>query len=240
VTTPNAGHGNAATGNWHMEIRDCFHGLPEVRRQFMASAVRRTPSKNEMVFYEEEHSQSCFYIERGIIKIFKISLSGKEPIFFMRHQGEMFGIAEVVNDKQRKCNAQAITDCVLHELPKKHFETLVAASPAFALMVISVLGTRIRYLGEQIESLMVCDVSARLARLLIYLAFNQLSDPASWQQPVELEKVITQEQMAAMTGSCQQTISATLKAFQAEGLIAVNRRRITVRDPTALLGRAEN
>jgi len=106
-------------------------------------------------------------------------------------------------------------------------------------MVINILGARVRYLGDQIESLMVCDVSVRLAKLLVYLVFNQLGDPESWEQAVEIEKKLTQEQMAAMTGSCQQTISETLKAFQAEGLIEVNRRRITLLNPLALLSKAQ-
>lgn len=227
-------------GSWHLGTQDFFHGLPGVRDTFLERSDRRVFAKNEIIFFEEDDSPSCFYLESGIVKIFKVSLSGKEPIFFMRHQGEMFGLAELVNDKKRKCNAQTLTDCVLHELTKRGFEELVAESPAFALRVIRVLGKRIRYLGEQIESLMVCDVGTRLAKLLVYLAFNQLVDAETWTHPVEIEKKLTQEQMASMTGSCQQTISETLKAFQGEGLIAVKRRRITLLNPLALLGKAEH
>ena len=234
----NTGTCPVATGTWRSGI--FFNDMTEVRQKFLDLSIRKEFSKNEIIFFEEEFSPSCYYLEKGVVKIFKISLSGKEPIIFMRHQGEMFGLAEVVDNKKRKCNAQTLTDCVLHVLHKKRFEELVKSSPEFALMVISVLGARIRYLGERIESLMVCDVSTRLAKLLVFLAFNQLNDPESWKHAVELQKKLTQEQMASMTGSCQQTISETLKSFQEEGLIQVNRRKITLLDPLALLGRAEN
>ncbi len=229
-----------AGANWHMEIRDFFEDLPGVWEKFRELSIRREIPKNEIVFFEEEDSPSCYYLEKGIVKIFKISMSGKEPIFFMRHQGEMFGIAEVVGNKERKCNAQTLTDCVLHILPKRHFEELVATSPEFALRVVSILGTRIRYLGDQVESLMVCDVSTRLAKLLVYLVFNQLNDAESWSRAVEIEHKLTQEEMASMTGSCQQTISETLKAFQEEGLIEMKRRRIVLLNPLALLSKAEH
>jgi len=227
-------------GKWHLEVQDAFHCVPDVKEKFLKLSNRKVYSKNEIIFFEEDISTSCYYLEKGIVKIFKATFSGKEPIFFMRHQGEMFGIAEVVGSKKRKCNAQTLTDCVVHILHKRQFEELVKSSPEFALMVISVLGTRIRYLGEQIESLMVCDVSIRLAKLLVYLVFNQLNDPESWKQAVEIEKKITQEQMASVIGSCQQTISKTLKAFQEEGLIEMKRRRIILLNPLALLGKAEN
>lgn len=226
-------------GNWHMEIRDFFHDMPDVREKFLELAVQKSYGKNEIIFFEEEDSPACYYLEKGIVKIFKISFSGKEPIFFMRHQGEMFGLAEVTENKRRKCNAQTLTDCTLHILQKNRFEELVKNSPEFALKVISVMGKRVRYLGEQIESLMVCDVGTRLAKLLVYLVFNQLDSPGSWEKAVEIEKRLTQEQMASMTGSCQQTISETLRAFQEEGLLELRKRRIVLLNPLALLSKAE-
>lgn len=233
-------YGDVSLSKWHMEVREFFHGMPDVREKFLELSIRKVFQKNEIIFFEEDISSSCYYLEKGIVKIFKVTYSGKEPIFFMRHQGEMFGIAEVVGNRKRKCNAQTLTDCIVHILHKKQFEELVKLSPEFALMVVSVLGTRIRYLGEQIESLMVCDVSIRLAKLLVYLVFNQLNDPESWECAVEIEKKMTQEQMASIIGSCQQTISQTLKAFQEEGLIELKRRRIILLNPLALLGKAEN
>ena len=227
-------------GNWHMEVRDFFHDMPDVKQQFLDLSTRKDFSKDEIIFFEEETGPSCYYLEKGIVKIFKISLAGKEPIFFMRHEGEMFGLAEVVDSKKRKCNAQTLTDCVLHIMHERNFEELVKSSPEFALRVISVLGTRIRYLGEQVEGLMICDVSTRLAKLLVSLVFNQLDDPESWKRSVEIKKKITQDQMASMTGSCQQTISKTLKSFQEEGLIQLNRRKIVLLNPLALLEKAEN
>jgi CRP-like cAMP-binding protein len=50
---------------------------------------------------------------------------------------------------------------------------------------------------------------------------------------------LTQEQMAAMTGSCQQTVSEFLKRFQEEGLVRVGRKKITILDPLKLLEKAE-
>jgi len=38
-----------------------------------------------------------------------------------------------------------------------------------------------------------------------------------------------------MTGSCQQTVSETLSSFEARGLIAVSRQRITLLDPGAIM-----
>lgn len=225
---------------WHLSESDFFSGLSGEKDAFISLARRRELNKNDIVFFEDDPGNSCFYLERGIVKIFKVGFDGKEPIFFLRRPGEFFGLAEVVGGQPRKANAQAITPVVLYEIGKKDFESLLASHYLLARKIIGVLGRRLRYLGEQIENLMVCDVSTRLAKLLVYLSYEKLSDEASWQKPVEIPISLTQEQIAAMTGSCQQTVSELLKKFQGENLIQVSRRKITVLNPLKLLSKAEN
>jgi CRP/FNR family transcriptional regulator len=102
---------------------------------------------------------------------------------------------------------------------------------------MEVLGRRLRYLGEQVENLMVCDVSTRLMKLLLHLClFNADSQPLC-RVPVKLPITLSQSQMASMTGSCQQTISETLKNLQDEGLISMDRKEITILDPLDFMNR---
>ena len=218
---------------------DFFDGLEQERQFFLRLAKRRVLQKNDMVFFEEDPSNSCYYLEHGILKIFKIAYSGKEPIYFIRRHGDMFGLAEVIEAKPRNSNAQALAECVIWEIDKKNFETMLEQHIRFARRVISVLGRRIRYLGNQIENLMVCDVITRMAKLIASLAYDRIVREEDWNKPITLEVRLTQEQMASMTGSCQQTVSEVLKGFQNEGLLEVKRSQITVLNPLLLLRKAE-
>lgn len=128
----------------------------------MSLSTRRSLKKNEFVFNAEDPGTSCFYLETGTVKIFRVTALGKEPIFFVRKSGEMFGLAEVIVAKERKCNVQALTPCVLYEINKEKFEFLISKYHSLSRKVIMVLGRRLRYLGEQIENLMVCDVTTRM------------------------------------------------------------------------------
>jgi CRP-like cAMP-binding protein len=226
--------------SWHLSEQDFFFGLAAEKQAFMSKAIRRDLQKNAMVFFEGDPGHSCFYLESGIIKIFKITPDGKEPIFFLRRQGEIFGLAEVIDAKVRKANAQALTPAILYEIRKEDFENLLASHYSLARRVINILGRRLRYLGEQIENLMSCDVSTRLAKLLVYLSYDHLTDESSWMQPVQIPVSLTQEQLASMTGSTQQTVSETLKKLQAEKLITISKKRITILSPLKLLQKAEH
>jgi CRP/FNR family transcriptional regulator, cyclic AMP receptor protein len=223
--------------SWHLREQDFFVGLAAEKQAFMSLARRRDLKKNDMVFFEDDPGDSCYYQESGLIKIFKITPDGKEPIFFLRRAGEFFGLAEVMDAKPRKANAQAITPVVLYEISKKNFDELLAGHYPLARRVIEVLGRRLRYLGEQVENLMSCDVSTRLAKLLVYLSYDRLTDEDSWVRPTQIAVSLTQEQLAAMAGSTQQTVSEVLKKFQEEGLIAISKRQITILNPLLLLNK---
>lgn len=224
---------------WHLEGEDFFRGLGAEKEAFMSLSRRKELKKNDILFFEDDPGDSCFYLDKGLIKIFKITLLGKEPIYFIHRRGEMLGLAEVIDAKSRKAAAQALTPSVLYEINKKDFENLLADHYPMARKVITILGRRLRYLGEQVENLMVCSVRARLIKLLIYLSYDHLPDEMSWAQPVKVPVGLTQEQVASMIGSCQQTVSELLKSLQKDGLISVSKKEITIINPLESLQETE-
>ena len=145
----------------------------------------------------------------------------------------MFGLAEVVGGERRKCSAQALTDCTLLEIERGAFLELMLSQPMLSRRVIEVLGRRIRYLSQQLENVMTCGVPTRLLKLLLCLSHDEVA--LAKGGPADVPVRLTQGQIASMTGSCQQTVSETLAAFEQRGLIKVTRQRITLLDPGAIL-----
>ncbi|MGJ3522875.1 TSUP family transporter [Nitratidesulfovibrio sp. D1] len=112
----------------------------------------------------------------------------------------------------------------------------VADTVIYQLAVFAMLGG---YCGANFGRRLGCDVGTRLAKLLVYMAYEVLGDEAAWHEPAVIPVRLTQEQMAAMTGSCQQTVSDFLREMQDEGLVRVTRREVVVLHPLRLLERAE-
>jgi CRP/FNR family transcriptional regulator, cyclic AMP receptor protein len=223
--------------DWHLYEKDFFWDLPEEKRAFMSLAISKAFNKNDFVFLEDDPGGQVFYLEKGAVKICRITSAGKEPIVFIRKAGEMFGLAEVVNGEMRKCSAHALTSCVIYEVKKDDFESLLSLSHPLARKVISVLGRRVRYLAEQIENLVAYDVTTRILRLLFYLSSECLLETDSCTGPVRVPVRLTQEQLAACTGSCQQTVSETLHELQAEGIILLAKKEIMLLRPLEIMNR---
>jgi CRP/FNR family transcriptional regulator, cyclic AMP receptor protein len=222
---------------WHLSEQDFFLGLPVEKRDFLSLAVKRDVKKNSIIFVEGDPGDYCYYLEKGSIKVFRATIVGKEPIFWVRKPGDLFGLAEVIDGKERICTAQTLSPCLIYEIHRKDFEEILARYHTVSRKVMAVLGRRLRYLCEQVENLMVWDVTSRLSRLLVYLSFNHLMNPNPDDEAVCFPISLTQEDLAAMTGSCQQTVSETLKKLQQEGLVRVSRKEITIVKPLELLER---
>jgi len=218
---------------WHLIKGGFFDGLEREFEAFRRLATVRRVKKNAIVFFENDRCDRSFYLDQGSVKIFRVSLHGKEPTFFLRSAGEMFGLAEVVGGERRKCSAQALSECLLLDIRRDDLLGLLVEQPLMARRIIEVLGRRIRYLSDQLENVMTCDVPTRLLKLLLCLSHDEIAQARGG--PADVPVRLTQGQIAAMTGSCQQTISETLAAFESRGLIAVSRQRIRLLDPGAIL-----
>jgi CRP-like cAMP-binding protein len=124
-------------------------------------------------------------------------------------------------------------------MDRRDLEVFLDENPRAARRVISILGRRLRYLSDQVGGLIMSDVNTRLAKLLLCLCAETLSDPTNRQGPVTVPLKLTQENMAAMVGSCQQTVCQSLKKFQEQGVILVEKKQITILDATNLIAMAE-
>ncbi len=222
---------------WHLSENDFFADLPDEKRDFLSLAKKRELKKGVIIFAEGDSGDYCYYLETGAVKIFRATMAGKEPIFWARKPGDLFGLAEIIDGRERLCTAQTLTRSSVYEVHRKDFEKILARYFTVSRKVMAVLGRRIRYLCEQIENLMVCDVTSRVSRLIVYLSFDHLMDATMEDAPLSFPLNLTQDDIAAMTGSCQQTISETLKKLQEEGLIHVSRRQITILKPLEMLER---
>lgn len=223
--------------HWHLSEGDFFEGLAQEKQEFVSLARKRAIPKNSFIFSVGDPGDSVFYLESGYVKIFRTSPLGKEPIVFIRRPGELFGLAEVMSRGERKCHAQALASSHVLEMGKQEFELMLSKHYALARRVINVLGRRLRFLGEQIENLMASDVTTRVLKLLIYLCYQGLLDSTSWNRPIKVPLKLTQEEIASMTGSCQQTVSEVLKSLKEEGLILVSKREIVLVKPLEAIGR---
>jgi CRP-like cAMP-binding protein len=94
--------------------------------------------------------------------------------------------------------------------------------PEFSQAVIINLTKNLRMLVNMVDQLCLCNVSERLARMLI-----QHSEEG-------VIEYVSQDQLAARLGTVREVIARSLRDFEKSGAIHVSKGRIEIRDASLL------
>lgn len=104
-----------------------FNGLVEDQlKEIRQIVVDRYFTKGELVFSEGDHGEGFYVVATGMVKIFKVSLEGKEHIMRIVAPGEAFAQASVYAGRAFPASAQAIAKSHLLFFPRAEFVRLTA------------------------------------------------------------------------------------------------------------------
>lgn len=206
-----------------------FEGLPEQQIADIANiAVEKIYQRGENIFFEGDEGLGFYMVGDGRVKIFKVSLSGKEHILHIFGQGEPFGEVPVFHGRPFPASAEALVKTKTIFFPRNKFVLLVEANPSIALNMLAVLSQRLRRFAGQIENLSLKEVPARLAGYLIYLSHEQGDSN-------EVELDISKGQLASLLGTIPETLSRIFAKMSDEGIIQVNGRKISLLNRQVLM-----
>ena len=193
-----------------------FQGLSRGEYEDLAMiVVDQVIRKGQTIFEEGEEGSGFYVVLSGRVKIFKLSLDGKEQILHILTTGEPFGEVPVFAGEKFPAHAQAMEDSRVFFFPRPAFVDLVKKNPSLALNMLAVLSRRLRKFSSLIEDLSLKEVPGRLAAYLLYLAEGKKG-----KSEVILE--ISKNQLASLLGTIPETLSRILAKLTREGFIKPN------------------
>ncbi len=199
-------------------------GLEAVAR----SAIERRYDQGAVIFLEGDPCAGLFVVDEGRVKLYKVSVDGREQVVKLMAPGEFFNEVAVLDGGPNPVSAMAVRKTRVWVMERSAMLDLLHRYPALAVAVIETLAARARHLVSLVEDLSLRTVSARLAKLLITRAEG--GPQASGR--------LTQQEMAAQLGTVRETVGRALRGFEEEGLIRFDRHRIIILDREALEERA--
>jgi CRP/FNR family cyclic AMP-dependent transcriptional regulator len=192
--------------------------------EIATGAVRRHYAKGETVFLEGEPCAGLCVVEKGRIKLLRLSVEGREQVVKLLRPGEFFNEVAVLDGGPNPVSAMAAVESVLWVIDRDTMLQLLKRHPTLAAAVIENLASRARHLLSLVEDLSLRTVSARLAKLLLARAGGDSEAP----------RRLTQQEMAAQVGTVREMVSRVLRRFEEEGLIRFERHRIVLVDREGL------
>jgi CRP/FNR family transcriptional regulator, cyclic AMP receptor protein len=209
-----------------------FSGLAADEMDFLAPrVVPRNFTPGQMVFNEGDACTGLYVVASGHVRIFKASAGGREQVLSIDGPGSSVAELPVFDGGNYPASVAAVDDATLLFVSKKDFQELCLAHPQVALKVLRVVGARLRRLVGIIEELSFTTVRHRLAAFLVRLAKRedaQISNVITFTLPE------SNQEIASQIGTVRELVSRNLSRLQAEGLIEIDGRSLTIRDLKAI------
>lgn len=205
-----------------------FSGLNESElRDITGICQHKSYKKGELIFNEGDVGDGFYIVEKGKVKIFKLSFGGKEQILHIYGPGKPFGEVPVFTGKNFPASALAVEASDLIFFPRKDFIARITENPSLALNMLAVLSMRLREFTVMVENLALKEVPARLASYLGVLTREQNNT-----EVVTLP--VSKNQLAGLLGTTPETLSRIFNKMSSEDLIEVDRGTITILDAEGL------
>lgn len=212
------------------EIFDVLTPAEKVQLTEMA-AYKICPRYN-FIYLADEPSDSLFFLAKGTVKIGTHSSDGKEVIKAILHPTAMFGELGVIGEKYRQDFARAMSEDVHYCLLRvEDFKRLMQSNHGLCLKILSLVGDRLRKAECRLEALIFKDARTRIIEFLKDTAARR-GRRVGYE--MLLKHSLTQQDIANITGTSRQTVTAVLNDLRKSNLIYFNRKSILIRDMAKL------
>lgn len=187
--------------------------------------TNRQYAKGEILFVQGDVGDSLYGVVAGEVRISANSADGQEMHLNVIRPGEVVGEIALLDGGQRSATAATTKASTIFRLPRDAFLSLLDTEPGFASHLLELLVQRVRWTSDIIEDVVFRSVPMRLARRLSILA-RLHGEPTD--EGVVLR--LSQNDLARFLHVSRQVVNANLQQWQKEGVIALARGALVVKD----------
>jgi CRP/FNR family cyclic AMP-dependent transcriptional regulator len=196
-------------------------------------AVERRYPDGETIFSRGEAGEGMLVVLQGRIRLSIVSAEGRELILREAEAGDVIGEIAVIDGGRRTADAVAVGPVVAGFIGQPAFTRLLEERPDLTMPILQVLCHRLRETTDQLESIALYPLEARLARFLLWNLKRHGRTRPDGSRVVSL--TISQGAIASFVGASRPKVNRILSAFEGAG--AIERRGAIVQCDVAALTR---
>lgn len=191
---------------------------------------RRPLRRGDHLFRAGDGLGSVFVASEGTFKTVVINESGEEHVLGFHLPGELFGL-DAVGSGRHRCEAIALEDAKVCELPFSSLATVAAQLPSLQRQLLRVMGQSSDRDHDLVDVLSRRQASERIALFLHGLGerYRRIGRSAE-----DFQLPMSRDEIARYLSLALETVSRSFSKLHEDGVIDVRGRRVRVLDAKRL------
>lgn len=208
-----------------------FQALDPAARRSIAAGAQQTDFAAGADLYQQGDPPTGFYmLLSGRVKL-SCQSKEKNQILALPGPGECIGAESLPTGGPSPYSATTLKNTTALYLAPDALHSLLAEHPAFQVVFLRLITSRLRQFVALVHDLAFRDVTSRLAMVLVSRAEKEgQRGPGG----ISFERLLSQQEYAAMVGTAREVVYRTFRKFEEDGLIRTSRSQITILDLPAL------
>jgi CRP-like cAMP-binding protein len=179
--------------------------------------------RGSIIYHERTRISGIYCINRGVVKIVKTGIDGREKIIRFGQKGDIIGYRSIICQELACTTAKVIEDAILCFVPSNIFFDLVKGNTNFSMEVLKLSLKELGEANKFILDIAQKTVRERLAEILIILKETFELDEQNY-----LKVSLTREELANLVGTATESVIRLLSEFKSDNYIELNGRKIKI------------
>ena len=147
------------------QLKKIMPYITNPQKDFKPTEMVRSFTKNSVIFCEGEPGDELFIIQKGTVKIVKIT-EKNEILLAVLRSGDIFGEMALLESKPRAASAVAYEDCQLMAVNRENFQQMIKTQPQLIARLTTLLSERIWLIYKQLANTLFNDPLGRMYDML--------------------------------------------------------------------------
>lgn len=186
--------------------------------------------RGSIIYREGSRINGCYCLQKGIIKVYKTGIDGKEQIIRFARTGDIIGFRSVLSNELACTTAEVLDEASLCYIPSETLVFLVKHNGNFSMELMQLTCKELGEANAYITDIAQKTVRERLAEILIHLKNDFGLDENNI-----LQISLTREELANIVGTATESVIRLLSEFKQDQLIELNGRKIRIQDEAGLI-----
>ena len=182
--------------------------------------------KGTIIFNTGDPLGRLYLIKEGFLKIYRLSEEGRETTSYLLGPGELLGLRTLLSKDDRTMHtAEAMTALRVQTISRKEAFERILNDPEILIELLQAYRDRLALTEKKFESFIYASTTPRVA---IFLADCAKKFGIRKGKDIEIGLELTHQRIAEFVGAFRETVTLSLHRLEDEGIIRVNRGKVTV------------